>query len=57
MTTDAGHEVFAYYDNLRVTREGRNSPTLACSCGRSCSADSWAEAGEEMDDHLREPQP
>jgi hypothetical protein len=48
------HEVSALYDNLRITRSGRNSPTLECSCGRSFSADSWEEAGSDMDDHLDE---
>lgn len=48
------HEVTALYDNLRVTRDGRSSPTLECSCGRSFSADTWEEAGSEMDDHLQE---
>ena len=42
----------AYYDNLRVTREGGNSPTLDCSCGRSFSAETWMEAGIDMDEHL-----
>ena len=48
------HEVTAYYDNNRITREGRNSPTLDCSCGRSFSADTWMEAGIDMDEHLEE---
>lgn len=57
MTTDTTaeaetHEVSAYYDNLRVTRAGGNSPTLDCSCGRSFSADFWEEAGSDMDEHL-----
>jgi hypothetical protein len=46
------HEVSAYYDNLRITRAGGNSPTLDCSCGRSFSADTWEEAGIDMDEHL-----
>jgi hypothetical protein len=50
--SDEAHEVSAHYDNLRITREGRNSPTLDCSCGRSFSADTWMEAGIEMDEHL-----
>ena len=50
------HEVTAYYDNNRITREGRNSPTLDCSCGRSFSADDWMEAGAEMDEHLADVQ-
>ena len=54
--SDEAHEVTAYYDNNRITREGRNSPTLDCSCGRSFLADTWMEAGIEMDDHLAEVQ-
>ena len=50
----AAHEVTAHYDNLRTTREGRNSPTLGCSCGRSFSADTRMEAGIDMDEHLEE---
>jgi len=50
--SDEAHEVSAHYDNLRITREGRNSPTLDCSCGRSFSADTWMEAGIDMDEHL-----
>ena len=49
-----GHEVTSYYDNLRITRRGTNSPTLDCSCGRSFSADTWEEAGADMDAHLEE---
>lgn len=57
MSTEAeGHEVTAYYDNNRITMAGRNSPTLDCSCGRSFSADTWMEAGIDMDDHLAEVQ-
>lgn len=54
MTDHEAPEITASYDNLRVTREGRNSPTLSCSCGRSCSADTWEEAGIDMDEHLEE---
>jgi hypothetical protein len=57
-TTDTAEtetqEVTAYYDNLRVTRSGGNSPTLDCSCGKSFSADSWEEAGADLDEHLAE---
>jgi hypothetical protein len=52
--TQQDAEVTAYYDNLRITRRGTSSPTLACSCGRSFSADTWEEAGAEMDGHLEE---
>jgi hypothetical protein len=48
------HEVAAYYDNLRVTVSGKNSPTLDCSCGRSFSADSWEEVGRDYDEHLED---
>jgi hypothetical protein len=48
------HEVSACYDNLRITRDDRSSPTLDCSCGRSFSADTWEEAGAGLDGHLAE---
>ena len=51
------HEVSACYDNLRITRDGRNSPTLECSCGRFFSADNWEEAGIELDGHLADVTP
>ena len=48
------YEVTAYYDNLRVTRRGTNSPTLDCACGESFSDDTWAGAGLQMDEHLED---
>lgn len=56
MSEPETHEITALYDNLRTTPQGRNSPTLDCSCGRSFSADSWEEAGRDMDEHLEEAQ-
>ena len=50
----AEYEVTAYYDNLRITRRGTNSPTLDCSCGESFSDDTWAGAGLQMDEHLED---
>ena len=55
MSKPVEHEVSAHYDNLRITRDGRNSPTLECSCGEAlCTDDTWAGAGQQMDEHLEE---
>jgi hypothetical protein len=48
------------YDNLMRHDLGRPAPFLWCLCGFETvhgAADSWAEAGAMLDDHLAEVEP
>lgn len=48
---DRGHGVeYAHYNNLPFQH-----PEMECLCGFTTEyADSWASAGEEMDEHIKE---
>lgn len=53
-TESETHDIEAAYDNMAAVLhcDENGWPSFTCSCGFSCSAPVWEDAGAEMDIHL-----